>query len=87
MTPPPTASRTAWLMVGLLFPVALLNYLDRQMIASMKVSVMASLPDIGSEANWGLMLGKFKFVYAVFSPIGGYIADRFSRKLTVCSSL
>jgi MFS family permease len=87
MTPPPSASRTAWLMVGLLFPVALLNYLDRQMIASMKVSVMASLPDIGSEANWGLMLGKFKFVYAVFSPIGGYIADRFSRKLTVCSSL
>ncbi|RFC41561.1 MAG: putative arabinose efflux permease, MFS family [Verrucomicrobia bacterium] len=87
MTTQPSASRTAWLMVGLLFPVALLNYLDRQMIASMKLSVMASIPDIGNEANWGLMLGKFKFVYAVFSPIGGYIADRFSRKLTICSSL
>lgn len=71
----------------LLFPVALLNYLDRQMIAAMKVSVMADIPSIGSEANWGLMLGKFKFVYAVFSPIGGYIADRFSRKLTICASL
>ncbi len=82
-----TISRTAWLMVALLFPVALLNYLDRQMIASMKVSVMAGIPDIGSEANWGLMLGKFKFVYAFFSPIGGYLADRFSRKLTICSSL
>jgi MFS family permease len=77
----------AWLVVGLLFPVALLNYLDRQMIASMKVSVMNDIPSIGSEANWGLMLGKFKFVYAVCSPIGGYIADRFSRKLTICSSL
>jgi len=77
----------AWLVVALLFPVALLNYLDRQMIASMKVSVMNDIPSIGSEANWGLMLGKFKFVYAICSPIGGYIADRFSRKHTICASL
>lgn len=80
-------SRTAWLIVGLLFPVALLNYLDRQMIASMKVSVMGELTDIGSEENWGHMLASFKWVYAIFSPIGGLIADRFSRKLTICGSL
>lgn len=79
--------RRAWLVVGLLFPVALLNYLDRQMIASMKVSVMGDITDIGSEANWGHMLASFKWVYAIFSPIGGYIADRFSRKLTICGSL
>ena len=81
------ASRLAWLIVGLLFPVALLNYLDRQMIASMKVSVMGEITDIGTEENWGHMLASFKWVYAFFSPIGGYIADRFSRKYTVCSSL
>lgn len=79
--------RRAWLVVGLLFPVALLNYLDRQMIASMKVSVMDDITDIGSEENWGHMLASFKWVYAIFSPIGGYIADRFSRKLTICGSL
>lgn len=79
--------RRAWLVVGLLFPVALLNYLDRQMIASMKVSVMGDIKDIGSEANWGHMLASFKWVYAVFSPIGGLIADRFSRKMTICGSL
>jgi MFS transporter, Spinster family, sphingosine-1-phosphate transporter len=38
-------------VVGLLFPVALLNYLARQMIASMKVSVMGDITDIGSKAN------------------------------------
>lgn len=80
-------ARTAWLAVALLMPVALLNYLDRQMLAAMKFSVMADIPSIGSEANWGIMLGQFKWVYAFLSPIGGYIADRFSRKLTVCGSL
>jgi MFS family permease len=79
--------RTAWLIVFLLMPVALLNYLDRQMLASMKFSVMGDIPDIGSEANWGLMLGQFKWVYAFFSPVGGYIADRFSRRFTICGSL
>ena len=69
-------------MVVLLLPVALLNYLDRQMLAAMKSSVMARHPDIGTEANWGLMLGQFKWVYAFLSPIGGYLADRFSRRLT-----
>src|SRR5262245_64227368 len=80
-------ARTAWLVVALLWPVALLNYLDRQMLAAMKFSVMEDIPTIGLEANWGYMLGQFKWVYAVLSPIGGYIADRFSRRLTICGSL
>jgi len=116
-----SVSRTAWLIVGLLFPVALLNYLDRQMIASMKVSVMADMPMrsvildaiiqwqipallepirfiiewvqslfkgvLGPESHWGMMMAQFKWVYAFFSPIGGYIADRYSRKYTICGSL
>ncbi|HEX4130996.1 MAG TPA: MFS transporter [Pirellulales bacterium] len=79
--------RTAWLAVALLWPVALLNYLDRQMLAAMKYSVMQDIPSIGLEANWGYMLGQFKWVYAAMSPIGGYIADRFSRRYVICASL
>src|SRR5690606_9577485 len=81
------AMGTAWRVVILLMPVAMLNYLDRQMLASMKFSVMADIPSIGSEENWGFMLGQFKWVYAFLSPIGGYVADRFSRRFTVCASL
>lgn len=79
--------RHAWLVVALLMPVALLNYLDRQMLASMKTSVMGDITDIGTQKNWGQMLAQFKWVYAFLSPIGGYVADRFGRRLTICASL
>lgn len=85
MSPP--LARSAWLVVGVLMPVALLNYLDRQMMATMKGSVMADITTIGTDANWGLMLGQFKWVYAFLSPVGGLIADRLSRRWTICGSL
>ena len=84
---PPAVYRHPWMIVALLVPVALLNYLDRQMLASMKFSVMRDISDIGLEANWGAILALFKWVYAFLSPIGGYIADRYSRRHVIAGSL
>lgn len=81
------ATRYAWFVVALLVPVAMLNYLDRQMLAAMKSSMMGDIPDIATKANWGIVLGSFKWVYALLSPVGGYIADRISRRHVIAVSL
>ena len=81
MTRTPSVSRHAWLVVALLIPVALLNYLDRQMLASMKFSVMRRRPRHRARGELGRRSSApFKWVYAGLSPVGGYLADRFSRR-------
>ncbi|PTX97947.1 MFS transporter [Opitutus sp. ER46] len=89
MPPENTPSRLnyAWFVVAILFPVALLNYLDRQMLATMKASMVGDIPSIANRADWGLVLGCFKWTYAILSPFGGYIADRFSRRHVIAGSL
>ena len=87
MPPTQNALRYAWFIVALLFPVALLNYLDRQMMATMKASMVHDIPSIANRADWGLVLGVFKWTYAVLSPFGGYIADRFSKRYVIGGSL
>ena len=86
MTPQNTL-RYAWFVVGLLFPVALLNYLDRQMLATMKASMVADIPTIANRADWGLVLGCFKWTYAILSPFGGYVADRLGKRYVIAGSL
>jgi MFS transporter, Spinster family, sphingosine-1-phosphate transporter len=77
----------AWIVVALLVPVALLNYLDRQMLATMKASMVGDIPTIANRADWGLILGTFKWTYALLAPFAGYISDRFSRRWVIGASL
>jgi MFS family permease len=79
--------RTAWLMVVLLLPVALLNYLDRQLVATMQKSIMGSVDDLKTQAQWGHLLAWFKWTYALASPFAGYVADRFGRRHVIALSL
>ncbi len=74
-------------MVALLVPVALLNYLDRQLVAAMQKSIMASVRGIESQAQWGHMLAWFKWTYALLSPLAGFFADRFGRRHVIAASL
>src|SRR5436190_24392780 len=76
-----------WAIVLMLFPVALLNYLDRMMVATMRTSIRADIPTIANDADFGLLMALFMWVYAFLSPVGGFLADRFNRRRMVIMSL
>ena len=75
----------AWVVVGLLFVVALLNYLDRLILTTMRDPIRADIPM--SDAQFGLLTSAFLWVYAVTSPLGGWLADRVGRKRVIVGSL
>src|SRR3989440_8806151 len=77
----------AWAVVAMLFPVALLNYLDRMMMATMRSSIRADIPSIANDADFGLLMALFMWVYAICSPIGGVLSDRFNRRWMIILSL
>ena len=79
--------RHAWLTVGLLWPVALLNYLDRQMLATMGLSIKADIVELQSAETYGQLMAVFMWVYAICSPLGGAVADRLSKKWLIVLSL
>jgi MFS family permease len=80
-------SRKAWLVVALLWPVAMLNYLDRQMLATMGMSMKVDIVELQSAAIYGQLMGAFLWVYAFASPFGGVFADRLNRKWLIVASL
>jgi MFS family permease len=73
--------------VALLWPVAMLNYLDRQMVSSIRASIRADIPSIANDQDFGYLMATFMWVYAFLSPVGGFIADKFNRRWTVIGSL
>lgn len=76
-----------WLVVALLWMVALLNYMDRQMLSTMKVAMMADIKELETAENFGRLMAVFLWIYAFMSPVSGLIADRVNRKWLIVGSL
>ncbi len=79
------SSRYAWFLIALLWVVGLLNYLDRQVIFSLFPLLQAEFKV--SDAELGLLTPAFLWVYGIFSPLVGFLADRRSRKKVILVSL
>lgn len=76
-----------WVVVALLWVVALLNYMDRQMLSTMKPSMQMDISELQSATNFGYLMAIFLWIYAIMSPFAGIIADRISRKWLIVGSL
>jgi MFS family permease len=78
-------ARYAWLLVGLLWVVAFLNYVDRQVIFSLFPLLEKEFRLTGAEL--GFLSTVFLWVYGLASPFAGFLADRFGRVRVILVSL
>ena len=76
-----------WLVIILLVIVSTLNYLDRQMLATMRPFMAVDIQELQSVTNFGRLMAIFLWIYAIMSPISGMIADRLNRKWLIVISL
>ncbi len=78
----------AWIAVAVLWVVVMLNYFDRQLLSVLNASITEGENGIAmTQAQFGMVTSAFLIVYAALSPVGGYLADRFSRKFIILTSL
>ena len=82
-----TSNIYPWVVVGLLWGVALLNYMDRQMLSTMRIPMMEDVRELESAANFGRLMAVFLWVYGLMSPLSGIIGDRVNRKWLIVGSL
>ena len=61
------------------------NYLTRTTITTMRGSIIEDIPM--TDAQFGMLTTAFLWCYAAASPFGGFLADRFSRRLVVIGSV
>jgi len=76
-----------WIVVALLWVVALLNYLDRQMLSTMQQNIALDITALQNAEAFGALMAIFLWVYGLASPFSGAIADRMSRKWLIVGSL
>lgn len=75
------------MVVGLLWMVALLNYMDRQMLSTMRSAMAVDISDLESTVMFGKVMAAFMWIYGFMSPVSGIVADRVSRKWLIVISL
>ena len=76
-----------WLVVALLWVVALLNYMDRQMLSTMQDAMKFDIVELQKDEAFGALMAVFLWIYGIVSPFAGVVADRVSRKKLVVGSL
>lgn len=80
-------NRYPWVVVGLLWGVALLNYMDRQMLSTMRPSMQMDVVELREATQFGYLMAVFLWIYGLMSPVAGMLADGLNRKNLIIGSL
>ena len=76
-----------WLLVALLWMVALLNYMDRQMLSTMRPAMEGDIAELQSAANFGRLMAIFLWIYGLMSPVAGMVAAKVNRQWLIVGRL
>ena len=83
--PPSAPSRTRWLILGLLFAISVVTYIDR---VNISVTARQMMPALGlTDQQMGLVFSSFVIGYALFQIPGGWLGDRWGARLILTIGL
>ena len=82
-TPQPT--RVRWQVIGLLFVISVVTYIDR---VNISVAAKAIIPEFGlSAVQMGAVFSSFVFGYALFQIPGGWLGDRWGTRRVLAAAV
>jgi MFS transporter, ACS family, glucarate transporter len=82
-SPSPTPVR--WLIVGLLFSISVVTYIDR---VNISVTARQMMPALGlTDQQMGFIFSAFVVGYALFQIPGGWLGDRWGARLVLTTAL
>ncbi|MBH0177892.1 MAG: MFS transporter [Nitrospira sp.] len=77
--------RTRWLILGLLFAISVVTYIDR---VNISVTARQMMPALGlTDQQMGLIFSAFVIGYALFQVPGGWLADRWGIRIVLTIAL
>lgn len=82
---PSTPPRTRWLILGLLFAISVVTYIDR---VNISVTARQMMPALGlTDQQMGVVFSSFVIGYALFQIPGGWLSDRWGARLILTIGL
>jgi ACS family glucarate transporter-like MFS transporter len=77
--------RTRWLILGLLFAISVVTYIDR---VNISVTARQMMPALGlTDQEMGFIFSAFVIGYALFQVPGGWLADRWGIRIVLTVAL
>jgi ACS family hexuronate transporter-like MFS transporter len=82
----PRADGFSWGICWLMFVATMLNYMDRQTVSLVRPQIRERFA-IGSDAEFGWIIGAFSMIYALLQIPAGYLVDRWDLRRSYAAAV